>query len=172
MTKQEGRLETRAKKSPDARSGPEIYSKNRFRLTAAAAELRLEFLHATRSIDEALFACIGWVRVHRHVTHDNKILLAVDRFLTVRLHRRNSQKIFTSRNIAEADWIQVGVQITFHIYVSSSTVLALTCFEAGIGLANDVNAALPADNLAVRMAVFQRLEGCGDFHWSEMLKNR
>jgi hypothetical protein len=42
--------------------------------------------------------------------------------------------------------------------------LALTRFVAGLGLVDDVNAALAADQLVVAVAITQRLEAVTDLH--------
>jgi hypothetical protein len=42
--------------------------------------------------------------------------------------------------------------------------LALTGFEPGVGLVDDVNTTLATDNLVVAMALHQTLEGIADFH--------
>jgi len=42
--------------------------------------------------------------------------------------------------------------------------LALARLEARVGFVNDVDAALAAHDLAIRVAGFERLDGGGDFH--------
>jgi formiminotetrahydrofolate cyclodeaminase len=44
------------------------------------------------------------------------------------------------------------------------TKLALTRFEAGVGLVDDVNTTLATDQLVVAMALHQALEGVTNFH--------
>jgi hypothetical protein len=50
------------------------------------------------------------------------------------------------------------------IVAKQKPVSALTGLEAGIGLVDDVDPSLAADQLVVAMALHQTLEGIADFH--------
>ena len=50
--------------------------------------------------------------------------------------------------------------------------LSLSRFETGIGFANNVNTALAADYLAVRMPFLQGFNGCNNFHVGNGKKRR
>ncbi len=69
----------------------------------AALELRGEFFHATRGVDETLFAGVSRVRIHRHVTDDDRIFFTVDLLFTGRLHGGFGEKTTTGSDIQEAD---------------------------------------------------------------------
>src|SRR5687767_4014630 len=58
----------------------------------AALELRGELLDAACGIDQAFFAGIGGVGIHRHVTRDDEIFHAVDLLLASGLHGRLGDK--------------------------------------------------------------------------------
>src|SRR3990167_6644337 len=47
---------------------------------------------------------------------------------------------------------------------------ALLCFEAGVGLVDDVHPAFTANDLAVAVARLQRFEGRTDFHGSGLVR--
>ena len=84
-------------------------------LLRAALELRRELLDAAGRVDEALLAGVGGMRVHGHVAQDDEILLAVDRLLAARLHRRDGQKFFAGGDVEEADRVECRMAFSFHV---------------------------------------------------------
>jgi hypothetical protein len=53
-----------------------------------------------------------------------------------------------------------------------SLLLTLAGFEPRVGLADHVEATAATDHLAIRVAVFQGLDGRCDFHFRKWLKER
>lgn len=120
----------------------------------AAAELVLEAFHATCRIHKALFPRVGRVAVGGDVADNHVVFLAFDGLLVRALHRRAREKFLACRNIDEADGVGDGMSFGFH----DGNFLALAGFEARVAFANDVDAAVAPDHLAVRMARLERFK--------------
>ncbi len=138
------------KKAP-TKVGVEILSRKTV-LFANALEFVLELLHAPCGIDEALLTGISRMAVGGHIADDHEVINPVDFLGFGALHGGVGQKLFAGGNIHEADRIGFGMTLFFHKF------LALTGFVARGGFANDINATMATDDLAVRMAVLKRFE--------------
>lgn len=79
-----------------------------------ALELVGELLDAAGGVHEALLTGVSRVGVHRHVTHDNEIVLAIDLLLAGRLHGGLGQETLARRDIEEANVIESGMSFGFH----------------------------------------------------------
>ena len=124
-------------------------------LDAAAAELLLELLNATRRIDEALFPGVGRMRVRSDVANNHEVVNAVDFFDLLAFHCRARDKACACGNVDKAYGFVVWVDFVFH---SLSLKLSLLRLEARVCLVNYIYATLATHNLAVGVAGLQRLD--------------
>ena len=129
-----------------------------------ALELRGELLDAAGGVDHALLAGVGGMRIHGHVTHDHKVVLAVDLLGTDGLHRGLGEKFLARSDIKEADVIEGGMAFGLHGKISLGS--ALSCFVARLDFIDDVDTALTANNLTGRVAYLGGFDGGNDFHKS------
>ena len=83
-------------------------------LLAATTELVLELLDAARRVDEALFARVNRMGVHRDVADYLDVLDAVDRFCLPSLDRRTRYELLSSRNVNEYGRVVIGMNALFH----------------------------------------------------------
>ena len=85
-------------------------------LFTGALELVGEFLHASSGINQAFFASISWMRIHRHIAHDDEVFLTINLLLAGRLHGGLRKETFAGGNVEEADIIEIGMAGGFHRY--------------------------------------------------------
>ena len=81
---------------------------------ATAFELGGELLDAAGGVDDALFAGVGGVRIHRHVANDDEIVRAVDLLFTSRLHGGLGEEAFAGAYVEEANVVESGMAFGFH----------------------------------------------------------
>ena len=83
-------------------------------LFTGALELVGEFLHASSGINQAFFASISWMRIHRHIAHDYEVFLTINLLLAGRLHGGLRQESFACGNVEETNIIKSGMSGGFH----------------------------------------------------------
>lgn len=129
---------------------------NRTKLARTTSELGLELFNAACSVDETLLTGKYRVRIGRDVLHEHVVFDSINRLLTLGLHGRLRKKLFTRRYVLETGWIELWMTFFFHVtkMVSGST---LACFITRVSLVDNVHPSLTTNYLAVRMAVFKRL---------------
>lgn len=125
-------------------------------LRPATTKLVLEFLYAARSVDEALFTRVNWVRVHGHIANDLHIFDTVDLFRLPSFNSRMSQEFLSCRYVDKYGRVIVGMYVLFHCL--RKLELALARFEARIRFADHVNTTFATYHLAVGVACFRGLE--------------
>ena len=121
----------------------------------------MELFDAAGGVDETLLTGEGGVRVGGDVADHDIVFDPVDGFLLVAAHGGTGQELATGGDVDECDRIELGMEISFHGDMPSNKVecrLTLTRFEAGIGLADYIDATLATDDLAVGVTVFERFE--------------
>ena len=91
-----------------------LRSRNRIAELATTAELVLEFLHATRRVDETLLAGVHGMGIHRDVAKHLLVLNAVDRFLLTSLDGGVRRELLAGRNIDEDGRVIFWVDAFFH----------------------------------------------------------
>jgi hypothetical protein len=79
-----------------------------------ALELRGEFLDAAGGVDHALLASVRGVRIHGDVTHDHKIILAVDLLGAGGLHRGFGEEFLARTNVEEANVVESWMAFGLH----------------------------------------------------------
>ena len=70
--------------------------------------------------------------------------------------------LVSGRNVDEYHRMVLGM--SFFLHSREVRGLTLARLVARVGFVNDVNAALTTNNLTIRVAALERLEGGGDFH--------
>ena len=70
--------------------------------------------------------------------------------------------LVSGRHVDEYHWMILGM--SFFLHSREVRGLTLARLVARVGFVNDVNAALTTNNLTIRVAALERLEGGGDFH--------
>ena len=81
---------------------------------ATATELRLEFLHASRRVDEALLTGICRVGVCSDVANHDLVLNTVDDLFFASPHRGTGNELVPGGDVDEDDRIQFGMNFSFH----------------------------------------------------------
>ena len=135
------------------------------RVLATASELVLELLDAASRIDETLLASEGRVRIGSNIANHHLVINAIDCFRLAATHSGASQIFSASRNIDEGNRVELWMNISFHSKCPFGGFgLSLTRFKARVRLADDVNASLTTNYLAVRVTVFERFNRRYNFH--------
>jgi len=98
------------------------------------------------------------VGIAGYVARDHEAVNAVDFFDLLAFHRGACNEACAAGNVYEANGVEIGMNFVFHSTMTPKG-LALLGLEAGIGFIDDVNAAFSADDFAVGVARFQRLDG-------------
>ena len=91
---------------------------------AATAELVLELLDATSSIDETLLTSKGRVRISSNITDHDLVFGAVDSFSLATTHSGLRQELMSCRDVDERDRIELRMEISFHSKMPSNKVVA------------------------------------------------
>lgn len=128
----------------------------RNKLARATSELGLELFDATCGVDKTLLPGEHRMRIRGDVLHKDVIFDPVNRFLAVGLHSRLRKELFACRYVLETSGIDLWMTFFFHVTKIVSG-LTLACLEARVSLVNNINTSLTTNYLAVRMAVFKRL---------------
>ena len=127
-----------------------------------ALELRGELLDAAGGVDHALLTSVGGMRIHGNVTHDHKIVFAVDLLGTGGLHRGLGEKFLARSNVEETDVVECWM--AFGLHGKSWLGSALACFVARLDFIDDVDTALATNNLTSRVTYLGGFDGGNDFH--------
>ena len=79
-----------------------------------ALELRRELLDAAGGVDHSLLAGVGRMGIHGDVTHDHKVVFAVDLLGTDGLHRGLGEKFLAGANVEKTDIVEGGMDCGLH----------------------------------------------------------